>query len=160
MNNNGSNNNVASGIPQIGIAFGALGIVLAFLGLFPDITGIPTGRGFGVLQFVSVILGFSLLITGALMYVKWTFYRESHANFAQQIGVRLAMTGIVFSGIAGFADFLGFGTHNIAAGEGPLMGPVQAVGVIGGFLMASLGVLLYATAGQPGASKSEASDNQ
>ncbi|MDX2161603.1 MAG: hypothetical protein SF162_09780 [bacterium] len=139
-----------SGIPQIGIALGALGIVLAFLGLFPDVTGIVTGQGFGVVQFAVMMAGFALLILGALLYVKWTFYPRQGAAFGQQIGIRLALTGLVFSGIAGLADFLGFGTHSAALGQDVVMGPIQAVGVIGGFLMAAIGVLVYAATGSPG----------
>lgn len=142
MNNSG-------GIPQFGIALGALGIVLAFLGLFPDVTGIPTGQGLGVVQFVAIIIGFSLLMFGAIMYVKWTFYLGVQPNLIQAIGLRLAMTGIVFSGIAGFADFLGFGSHNLVLASEGLLGPIQALGVLGGFFIAALGVMIYAATGKP-----------
>ncbi len=142
MNNSG-------GIPQFGIALGALGIVLAFLGLFPDVTGIPTGQGFGVVQFVAIMIGFSLLIFGAVIYVKWTFYLNKQPNLIQGIGLRLAMTGIVISGIAGFADFLGFGSHNLAIAPEVMLGPIQALGVIGGFFIAALGIMIYAATGKP-----------
>ncbi len=152
MNNSG-------GIPQFGIALGALGIVLAFLGLFPDVTGIPTGHGFGVVQFVAIIIGFSLLIFGAVLYVKWTFYLNKPPNLIQAIGLRLAMTGIVFSGIAGFADFLGFGSHNLAISPEVMLGPIQALGVVGGFFIAALGIMIYAASGKPWELPQPASQN-
>jgi hypothetical protein len=138
-----------SGIPQLGIAFGALGIVLALLGLFPDVTGIPTGQGFGVVQFVAVMIGFALLIFGGLIYVKYTFFQKQVANLAQQIGIRLALTGLVLSGITGFADFLGFGSHVPSLTQDVVLGPVQAIGIIGGFMMSSIGIFIYAITGKP-----------
>ncbi len=138
-----------SGIPQIGIALSTLGVMLTLLGLFPDITGAPTGTGFGVVQFVAVIIGFTLLIVGAIIYVKYTFYIGLISNLSQQIGLRLAWTGIVFSSIAGFADFLGFGSHVIGITTDVYLGPIQAIGIIGGFLISCLGVLVYAVTGNP-----------
>lgn len=138
-----------SGIPQLGIALGALGIVLSLLGLFPDVTGIPTGEGFGMIQFIAVMIGFVLLHFGALLYVKFTFYIGVAANFSQQIAVRLVMTGLVLAGMAGMADFLGFGSHNPLAGEAVVFGHWQALGIIGGFLMSSLGIFIYAAVGKP-----------
>jgi len=138
-----------SGIPQIGIALGTLGVVLALLGLFPDITGAPTAAGFGVVQFVAVIVGYMLLIVGAIIYIKYTFYVARPSTLAQQIGLRLAWTGIVFSSIAGFADFLGFGSHIVGVAPAVYLGPIQSLGIIGGFLISSLGVLVYAVAGNP-----------
>lgn len=143
-----------AGFAQLGIAMGALGIVVALLGLFPDVTGIPTGQGFGVVQFVAVLIGFALLISGALIYVKATFFMHKIANLAQQIGIRLALTGLVVSGIAGLADFLGFGSHGLREIGGVLineivLGPWQAIGIIGGFLVSSSGVVLYALANRP-----------
>ncbi len=138
-----------SGISQLGISMGALGIVLALMGLFPEVMGIPTGAGFGVVQFVAVMIGFGLLIIGALVYVKYTFYAHTTSNLAQQIGVRLALTGLLVSGISGLADFVGFGSHVRTATQDVILGPIQAIGIIGGFLVSSLGVMLYALANKP-----------
>lgn len=98
---------------QIGIALSALGVVLAFMGLFPGITGIITGQGIGIFQFTAVLTGFGLLNLGALIYVKFTIYAAQASNLAQQVGIRLALTGLVLAGMAGFADVLGFGSHGI-----------------------------------------------
>ena len=62
------------GIAQFGIALAALGIVLALMGLFPGVTGIQPAVGVGVVQFVAILIGFTLLDLGALIYVKFTFY--------------------------------------------------------------------------------------
>jgi uncharacterized membrane protein len=138
-----------AGFAQIGIALGALGMVLTLMGLFPDVTGLEPGRGVGVVQFAAILIGFSLLILGALMYVKFTFYLQRASTFSQQIGVRLAITGLVLAGLGGLADFLGFGSHLPAPDVAPVLGPLQALGVIAGFVISSLGVVVFAVMGRP-----------
>ena len=138
-------------VAQFGIALGTLGAVLAVMGLFPGITGIEPTLGFGIAQIVSILGGFSLLIIGALIYVKFTFYPTTASRLAQQIAIRLALTGLVFAALSGLADILGFGSHartpdlNIDI----FLGPWQATGLLGSFLIAALGVLLYALTGDP-----------
>lgn len=137
-------------VAQFGIALGALGAVLTLMGLFPGVTGLEPTVGIGIVQIFTILCGFLLLIMGALIYVKFTFYARRPANLAQQIGIRLALTGLLFAGMAGFADILGFGSHVRDLGVEPFLGLWQAVGVIGGFAIASLGVLIYAVAGDIG----------
>jgi len=50
------------------------------------------------------LCGFGLLILGALIYVKFSFYLGMVSTLAQQIGVRLALTGLMISGMSGLAD--------------------------------------------------------
>src|SRR5215204_3650724 len=76
-------------LAQFGIAIAALGIVLAFMGLYPGVTGITPARGVGLAQLPIILSGFALLIFGALIYVKSTFYVGRTATLAQQIGFRL-----------------------------------------------------------------------
>lgn len=134
-------------IAQFGIALGALGTVLAFMGLFPGVTGLNPASGIGIVQIFTVLTGFLLLIFGALIYVKFTFYVGKPANLAQQIGIRLALTGLLFAAMAGTADVVGFGSHISSTNSEPLFGFLQAVGIIGSFIMAALGVLVYAVSG-------------
>jgi hypothetical protein len=134
-------------IGQIGIALGALGIVLTVMGLFPGVTGVTPTPGIGAIQLVIVLSGFSLLIMGAFIYAKYTFYPHSPANLAQQIAIRLSMTALLFAGMAAMADVLGFGSNVRTEESDIFFGPWQAGGLIGGFLIAALGVLLYAVTG-------------
>lgn len=134
---------------QIGIALSALGVVLAFMGLFPGITGIVTGAGIGIFQFSSIMVGFGLLNLGALIYVKFTIYASQASTMAQQIGIRLSLTGLVLAGMAGFADVLGFGSHSVAQATDTFFGSVQALLVIACFLISAVGVLVYAVSGAP-----------
>lgn len=136
-------------VAQFGIALGALGAVLTFMGLFPGVTGLRPALGIGIMQIFSMLVGFMLLILGALIYVKFTFYAFKPANLAQQIGYRLSLTGLLFAAMAGLSDVLGFGSHGIESQSGTLFGTLQAFGIIGSFLIASIGVLIYAVSGNP-----------
>lgn len=134
---------------QVGIALGALGVVLALMGLFPQLTGFPPTVGIGIVQVLMLILGQTLLILGALLYVKTTFYLGVASTLTQSIGVRLSLTGILFASLAGLADILGFGSHLRAIDSDFFLGYLQAIGIIMSFFISSVGIGLYATAGSP-----------
>lgn len=138
-------------IAQFGIALGALGLMIAFMGLFPGVTGIQPTSGIGIVQIFGILIGFGLLIIGALVYAKFSFYPISPSNLAQQIGIRLALTGLIFAAIAGLADVLGFGSHvrDFEQNMDILLGPLQALGLIGSFVISSIGVLIYTMSGDP-----------
>lgn len=133
---------------QIGILVATLGLVLALIGLFPGITGLEPKSGIGILQILVMLVGLSLLNIGALIFVKTTFYPAMPLNLAQEIAMRLSLTGLLMSAAAGLADVLGFGSHPPNGEENlPLLGRWQAVGMIIGFIVASIGVLVFAMMG-------------
>ena len=133
-------------IAQLGVIFIALGIILTLIGLFPGITGNPPIGDIGQLQITVILSGFYLKIFGAWVYVRYTFYPSGNTNLAQQIGIRFTLTGLLFSLLSGFADILGFGSHG--GSEGFFFGRGQAAGLVGGFLFASIGLLVYALSGR------------
>lgn len=137
-------------VAQFGIALGTLGAMLTVMGLFPGVTGVAPTGGIGIVQVFIILNGFALLISGALIYLKFTFYYRKSANLVQQIGVRLSLTAIMLATMIGFADLLGFGSHPRANGSDTFLGLLQAAGMIGSFLTASLGVIIYAVSGNPG----------
>ena len=134
-------------LSQVGIAVAVLGGVITLIGLFPSITGFEPLQGIGILQILVILTGFSTLITGTFIFVQTTYYPGVRHNLAQQIGVRLSMTGLVIATASGLADVLGFGTHPPSAEQRPFLGTLQAAGLIGGFLIASAGVLIFAMLG-------------
>ncbi|MFN8379522.1 MAG: hypothetical protein U0452_12720 [Anaerolineae bacterium] len=138
-----------TGIAQIGMAFGLLGLMLASLGLFPGLTGVTPLPGFGMIQFTAVLAGFSLLTLGALIYAKFTLYLGRSANLAQQIGVRLTLTGLVVAALAGFSDYLGFGSHLPVGASTVYLGEIQILGALVGYIAAFGGVFMYALSGSP-----------
>lgn len=136
---------------QVGIALAALGLVLALMGLFPGVTGAEPTNGIGIIQVFMMLTGYALLIIGALVYVKFTFYLRLHSNLTQQIGTRLALTGLLFASISGVADMVGFGSHIRTPDlfTDVFLGQWQAFGILASFAISSIGVLIYAVAGYP-----------
>ncbi len=137
-------------LSQVGIAVIALGGVVALIGLFPSVIGLEQAAGVGIVQIVVILAGFAILILGAYLFVQATYYPGVRHNLAQQIGVRLSMTGLVIATASGLADVLGFGSHPPGEGQRPFLGTWQTIGLIGGFLIASLGILIFATMGRSG----------
>ena len=132
---------------QVGIALGALGGMICFMGLFPGVTGAVPTVGIGLVQVVMVLIGYTLLILGALTYLKFTFFLDVSANLVQNIGTRLALTGILFAALAGMADILGFGTHIHDSASDLYFGQLQMIGILASFGLSSFGVLVYVLAG-------------
>lgn len=136
-------------LSQVGIAVAVLGGVVALIGLFPSITGLEPSTGVGVLQTLVILAGFSILIGGAFLFVQSTYYPGVKHTLAQQIALRVSMTGLVISTASGLADVLGFGSHPSVGDQRPFMGTLQAAGLIMGFLIASIGVIIFALMGEP-----------
>ncbi|MEB2286767.1 MAG: hypothetical protein OZ934_01510 [Anaerolineae bacterium] len=134
---------------EISISIGALGVVITLIGLFPGIIGLETAEGVGVLQVLIILLGFTILYISAYYFAKRAFYPGQSSSLAQDIGIRLTMTGLLVAGAAGLADVLGFGSHPSTPGSRPMIGRLQAVVFIGGILLASSGVIIYVLFGPP-----------
>ncbi len=134
---------------EISISIGALGVVITLIGLFPGIIGLEAAEGVGVLQVLVILLGFTILFTSAYFFAKKTFYSGQPSTLAQDIGIRLTMTGLLIAGAAGLADVLGFGSHPSTPGSRPMLGQLQALAFLGGILLASSGVAIYALFGPP-----------
>src|SRR5581483_6111960 len=134
-------------LSQVGIAVTVLGGVITLIGLFPSVTGFEPSSGVGILQILVILAGFSTLIAGAFIFVQSTYYPGVRHNLAQQIAVRLSMTGLVIATASGLADVLGFGSPPPGPEHRPFLGTLQAAGLIGGFLIASAGVIIFALMG-------------
>ncbi|MCY4147239.1 MAG: hypothetical protein OXE95_14015 [Chloroflexi bacterium] len=132
---------------QVGIALGALGAMICFMGLFPGVTGAATTAGIGLVQVLMVVVGYGFLVLGALIYLKCIFFLGVPATLSQQIGLRLAITGILFAGMAGLADIVGFGSHIRDGASDIFFGQLQMVGILASFALSSVGVLVYVLTG-------------
>ncbi len=132
---------------EASITIGVLGVVVTLIGLFPGLVGLEAAPGVGVLQVIVILGGFSLLFLGAYIFVHQAFYKGMKRTLAQDIGIRLTLTGLVIAAAAGLADVLGFGSHPPTPSTRPLLGKLQAAVFVGGFLIASSGVVFYALFG-------------
>ncbi len=144
---------------ETSIIIGALGVVVTLMGLFPGIIGLDAAPGIGVLQVVVILAGFSLLFLGAYMFVYQAFYRGTRRTLAQDVGIRLTLTGLVIAAAAGLADVFGFGSHPPTPTTRPLLGELQAMAFVGGFLVASAGVVIYALFGPPAEPEDSSGDD-
>lgn len=134
---------------QVGIVIGVLGGVLALIGFFPSLTGLEASAGFGLVQILTVLTGFTLIMFGAFVFVQSVLYPGQKHTLFQQIGVRLSLTGLLIATAAGLADALGYGSNQPTLGElRPTVGPYQFFGIMGGFFIAALGILLFAQSGR------------
>lgn len=134
---------------QVGIAFCALGIMTALMGLFPGITGVDETPGIGVVQVFMLLIGYALMTFGGLIYVKFTFYFGIQSTLTQQIGIRLMLTGLLFAAISGLSDILGFGSHVRTDTTDIFFGGLQGIGIIASLTISSFGILVYAVSGHP-----------
>jgi len=144
---------------EASITISVLGVVVTLIGLFPGIVGLEAAPGVGVLQVIVILGGFSLLFLGAYIFVHQAFYKGTKRTLAQDIGIRLTLTGLVIAAAAGLADVLGFGSHPPTPSTRPLLGKIQAVVFVGGFLVASSGVVFYALFGPREAPPSDEADD-
>ena len=132
---------------RFGIAVGALGGMLILLGLFPTIMGVEPSPGFGILRTTTVLIGYTVMVLGAFVFVQSAYYPGQPHTLGQQIAVRLSMTGLLGSAAAGLADVLGYGSNPTGPQSRPILGTYQTVGIVAGFILAALGVLLFALLG-------------
>ena len=145
---------------ETSITVSALGVVVTLIGLFPAIIGLESVPGIGVLQVIVILAGFGLLFLGAYIFVHQAFYRGTHRTLAQDIGIRLTLTGLVIAAAAGLADVLGFGSHPPTPETRPLLGTLQALVFVGGFLVSSSGVVIYALFGPRAEPEDESGEEQ
>ncbi len=132
-----------SRLAQIGVFCVVLGGVVLFMGLFPGAIDASTTASVGIVQILAMLAGLNLIVIGAYVVTYAFFHRGHPRTLLGDISVRMGMTGMVLSAAAMLADALGFGSQ-VAAGE--LFGWVQVMGMLAGFGIAALGVLIYGVA--------------
>lgn len=122
-----------------------VGAFFVALALGADVLRIDLSPGFGVLQMALLTFGISALTLAAFLAV-WRRRAPGRSGSLQAgIGVRFALTGLVFVFVAGFADLLQVGTHLQPRFERPFAGPLQLLGLGLGILSIVVGWLLYLT---------------
>lgn len=133
-----------SRLAQLGVFCVVLGGVVLFLGLFPAAVDADTTPGIGIAQILAALGGLSLIVLGAYVVAHALFHRGRPRTLLGDIAIRMGLTGMVLSAAAALADTLGFGAH--AGSTGPFLGWLQATGMLVGFGIAALGVLIYGMA--------------
>jgi len=130
-------------LAQTGIFTIVLGSVTLFLGFFPYAVNLDTTPDIGIAQILTILVGLFLVVLGSYIVAYGLIHRGRPRTLLRDIGVRLGMTGLVMSGAAMLADVMGVGSHTSGA---IVFGWLQALGMLTGFFISMVGVLIYGIA--------------
>jgi hypothetical protein len=122
-----------------------VGTLLSIVSLGAEILGLDLTPGFGMVQMFQLLLGLTFLTAAGFLHIY--NLRPAHAPRSLQadIGIRLALTGLVFTYVAGLADLVGIGTHIEPRFIRPYVGPLQLGGILLGIISITAGMLLFYT---------------
>ena len=129
---------------QVGVFLVTLGGVVLFVGMFPGAIDAALTPEVGPVQLMAMLAGLTLLVFGAYIFAYATIHQGRPSTLQMAIGVRMGLTGLVFAAAATMADIMGFGSH--VPSDGIFFGWLQAAGMLIGFGIAALGVLIYVLA--------------
>lgn len=123
-----------------------LGLALVGVALaFEYVPGLDVTPGFGMVQMAQLLLGVSALTLSGFMHINGQLAADAPRSLQADIAVRLALTGLVFCYVAGFADLLRVGTHLQPRFERPFVGLWQLTGIVLGVTSIVVGLALYHT---------------
>ncbi len=131
----------SSRLAYAGAVVVAVGFVVFLIGLFPGLIGLDVTPGIGLLQIVTFLVGLALMTLGAYIYLYATRHRAQEPRLREDIGTRLMATGVVVAIASGLADVLGIGSQY--GMERPILGWLQATGVVLSVLIIVFGIILY-----------------
>jgi hypothetical protein len=129
--------------PGLALALIAAGTFCVVVSAEADALGLDLTPGFGLLQTVGVLVAITLLTAGGFRLLARWRRRGQRITLVGDIGVRMALTGLLTCYVAGLADVLGVGTHRGSEFERPFLGPLQLGGFVVGLLVTGTGLLLY-----------------
>ena len=124
---------------QFGILSIVLGAVALLLGLFPYVADLDNTPGVGASQIIVLLASLFLLVLGGYTVIYAVLQANHPRTLLRDVATRLGMTGLVIAFASVLADVMGFGSH----GAGTQIGAVQAGGMLVGFGIAALGVMVY-----------------
>lgn len=121
------------------------GILFIFLAIAADVLRLDLTPGFGMIQMVAFLTGLTFLTIAPFLYLHAVRPKDTPRSLQANIGVRLALTGLVFAYVTGLSDLIGIGTHVNPSFARPYVGPLQLGGLALGLGMIIFGLILYAT---------------
>jgi hypothetical protein len=129
----------------VSLALFIIGTVLCVLSLAAEIFGLDLTPGFGMVQMVELLVGLACLTGAGFLHIFTLRAPNAPRSLQADIGIRLALTGLVFAVVAGLSDLLGIGTHVQPAFERPFVGPLQMGGLVLAVISITAGMWLYYT---------------
>ncbi len=124
---------------RIGLALVIVGQIVFILGADPGLFGLDRSPVTGFIQIAVLSVGLAAICLGGYLTLNslWNGYQKT---IAADVGLRLVATGYVIAVSAGMADVFGFGTHILPVI--PYFGPLQAIGVMIGEIIISIGFVM------------------
>lgn len=121
---------------RLGLLSTILGFLLFLLGVNPGMFHLDRSPVVGFVQIAVFLIGLAMICLGGYIGLN-ALWNGSQKSILADIGLRIVSTGYVIAVASGMADVFGFGTHNIP--QIPYFGPLQAVGVMIGEVIISIG---------------------
>jgi hypothetical protein len=122
-----------------------VGTLLSVVSLGAEILGLDLTPGFGMIQMFQLLLGLTFLTAAGFLHIRNLRLPNAPRSLQADIGIRLALTGLVFTYAAGLADLVGIGTHVEPRFVRPYVGALQLGGILLGIISITAGMLLYYT---------------
>lgn len=124
---------------RIGLGFVILGLLIFILGIDPQMFNLDRSPVVGFVQIAVFLIGLAMICLGGYVVLN-TLWNGNEKTIAADIGYRLVATGYVIAVASGMADVFGFGNQPFP--QIPYFGPWQAIGVMVGEIIITLGFLL------------------
>jgi hypothetical protein len=121
---------------RLGLITTILGLVFFILGVNPDIFKLDRSPVVGFVQIAVFLVGLAMICLGGYVGLN-ALWNGSQKSIIADIGLRMVCTGYVIAVASGMADVFGFGTHNFP--QIPYFGPMQAIGVMIGEFVITIG---------------------
>lgn len=135
---------------RLGLALVIAGQIVFILGADPGLFGLDRSPVTGFLQIAVLLIGLALICMGGYLTLN-ALWNGRQKTIAADVGLRLVATGYVIAVSAGMADVFGFGTHILPLI--PYFGPLQAIGLMIGEIVISIGFVMlipYQSSGEAG----------
>jgi hypothetical protein len=124
---------------RTGLIITLIGMLVFLIGVRPALFGLDRSPVIGFVQIAVFLVGMAIICIGGYISLM-ALWRGRERSIAADVGFRLVATGYVVAVFAGMADVFGFGSHLLPAV--PEFGYVQAIGVVVGQFIISVGFLL------------------
>jgi len=128
---------------KVSLILGLWGLGFVLLSAGADVFGLDITPGIGLMQTLGVLLGLTMLAGAGFSFLSQLRPPGKKIPLLSDIGIRMALTGLLACYVSGLADMVGVGTHQAAQFERPFLGPLQLIGFGLGLLVVLSGLGLY-----------------
>ncbi|MEW5988539.1 MAG: hypothetical protein AB1791_18070 [Chloroflexota bacterium] len=135
----------AAGRTILNLILFVIGAILSVSSLAAEVLGLDLTPGFGMVQMFQLLVGLTFLTAAGFLHMRSLRPPGSPRSLQADVGIRLALTGLVFAFVSGLSDLIGIGTHVQPAFARPFVGPLQLGGLLLGIVSITAGMLLYHT---------------